>query len=121
MRFLSVGISGMLRERLVTGGISGTFQVVGFIQYFLDICNVKHEKQLVKELHEKLKGAKMAVGDESLDAAAIVGLADSLVNESFIQFVYGTTFAIAGFVGEVITRFLASIVSYLITMVAVLE
>ena len=45
------------------------------------------------------------------DTEARTGLADSLLAESFMLFLYGISIAVAGFVSEIIWWWMASVVS----------
>ena len=95
------------------------FKQVGFVQYFHELYVTKHQKLMAAAARKEFLEAGLLAGDTGLESGGGLGLADSLISESFMLFLYVTSLAIVGFLSEIITRWSVSVVSP--TVVSVLN
>ena len=79
------------------------FRQVGFVHYFLDLADANDRKLIVA-------AARKEFLDTGFDSGSGVDLTDSLVRESFMLFLYGISIAVAGFLCEIISSWIAAVV-----------
>ena len=97
------------------------FKVVGFIQYFFGITDARKRKHAAVAAREQFLDAGVSVGIKVLYKEARVDLQDSLIGESVMLLLYGISVALAGFVCEIITNWIASVISVFTILVSALK
>ena len=98
------GFADVERASLLADSVEN-FREVGFLSYFPWLhSSIRTKMQTKMAKKELLEGVGSRDDHETLDGRSSVSLKDGLVSESFVLFLYGISFAVVGFMSEILPK-----------------